>query len=81
MGVAPKAESCKLSCGKYRDLKNIDKMMYCIYNIIKMYIQFILDDNKAEENVKKHGISFEEAKTSFYDPNARVYFDGNKLKA
>ncbi len=35
-------------------------------------IFFDWDDRKAEINVRKHGIAFEEAKTVFYDPNAIV---------
>ena len=40
-----------------------------------MYIQFTWDEKKELSNINKHGISFEEAKTSFYDPNARVIYD------
>jgi hypothetical protein len=38
-------------------------------------ISFIWDDKKAEENLKKHKISFDEAQTVFSDPNARMIFD------
>ena len=38
-------------------------------------ISFIWDQNKAESNVKKHKISFEEAQSVFSDPNARMIFD------
>ena len=38
-------------------------------------IEFIWDDNKAEANLRKHRVSFEEAQTVFYDPNARMIFD------
>ncbi len=40
-----------------------------------MYLQFTWDEKKELSNINKHGISFEEAKTSFYDPNARIIFD------
>ena len=33
------------------------------------------DDNKSFANKKKHGISFEEAKTVFYDDSARIIHD------
>ena len=39
------------------------------------YIKFIWDDNKAESNVKKHGITFNEGTTVFDDDSARVIFD------
>ena len=38
-------------------------------------ISFIWDQQKAAENIRKHKISFEEAKTVFTDPNARMIFD------
>lgn len=38
-------------------------------------ISFIWDENKADENRRKHNISFEEAQTVFTDPNARMIFD------
>ncbi len=36
---------------------------------------FVWDENKEEENLKKHKISFIEAQTVFIDPNARMIFD------
>jgi len=39
------------------------------------YIQFEWDPAKNDTNIKKHKISFEEAKTAFYDPKARVIDD------
>ena len=36
---------------------------------------FRWDDRKNKANIKKHGIAFEEAKTVFYDEQAKVYFD------
>jgi hypothetical protein len=36
---------------------------------------FIWDENKADENRRKHNISFKEAQTVFTDPNARMIFD------
>ena len=39
------------------------------------YIRFEWDGNKNSSNIKKHGISFEEAKTVFYDENARLISD------
>jgi hypothetical protein len=38
-------------------------------------IQFVWDEDKASENIEKHGISFSEAKTVFYDENARLRYD------
>jgi uncharacterized DUF497 family protein len=36
---------------------------------------FAWDTNKAKANERKHGISFEEARTAFLDRNARSWFD------
>ena len=38
-------------------------------------MEFAWDDQKAEENQKKHRISFQEAQTVFYDPEARLIYD------
>lgn len=38
-------------------------------------ISFTWDDNKAGSNFKKLKVTFEEAKTIFSDPNARMIFD------
>jgi len=38
-------------------------------------IHFNWDNSKALLNKRKHGISFEEAQTVFYDENAIEYFD------
>lgn len=38
-------------------------------------IEFEWDERKNEENRKKHGVWFEEAKQAFDDPNAIVFFD------
>ncbi len=38
-------------------------------------IKFTWDKNKAKSNHSKHGISFEEATTVFYDDFAREFYD------
>lgn len=38
-------------------------------------IKFSWDENKAEINQSKHGVSFEEAKSVFYDDNALLIDD------
>jgi len=38
-------------------------------------INFVWDEDKNRINIKSHKISFEEAKTVFFDPNARVIHD------
>ncbi len=38
-------------------------------------LTFEWDDRKERANLEKHGVSFEEARTAFYDENAIVFFD------
>ena len=38
-------------------------------------IEFTWDRNKNEINIRKHGVSFEEAMTVFYDPEAVLFDD------
>lgn len=38
-------------------------------------IRFVWDDEKAKSNQRKHSVSFNEAKTVFYDENARLQYD------
>ena len=45
-----------------------------MYNV-HMDIEFEWDKRKAAANLKKHGISFEEARTAFFDEFAMVFFD------
>ena len=39
------------------------------------YLEFIWDEKKNRKNIVSHNISFDEAKTTFYDPNAKIIFD------
>ncbi len=38
-------------------------------------LNFEWDDRKEKTNIKKHGVSFNEARTVFYDENAIQFFD------
>jgi len=40
-----------------------------------MSFEFEWDSKKAEENLKKHGVAFEEGLTVFADPLARIFDD------
>lgn len=61
--------------------KGIDRLwliaIYCIANIpAKMSgLSFEWDSNKAETNARKHGVTFEETKTVFFDDRALVIPD------
>ncbi len=38
-------------------------------------LRFVWDSRKSLANQRKHGVSFEEARSAFLDENARVYSD------
>lgn len=40
-----------------------------------VYLEFEWDDAKADENIRKHGVRFEEAVAAFRDNFAIDYFD------
>ena len=40
-----------------------------------MSLTFSWDDRKEKENLRKHGVSFKEAQTVFYDEHARLIHD------
>jgi uncharacterized DUF497 family protein len=44
------------------------------------YLSFIWDEDKNKGNKISHNISFEEAKTVFFDPNAKVIYDPDHSK-
>ena len=43
-------------------------------------IHFVWDKQKAAINKKRHGVSFEEAQSVFYDDNALEFFDPDHSK-
>jgi hypothetical protein len=40
-------------------------------------LSFDWDNQKAKTNERKHGVSFEEAQSVFYDENARLRYDSD----
>jgi len=38
-------------------------------------MRVVWDENKNQENIRKHKVSFEEAKTVFIDPNGKLIAD------
>jgi len=46
-----------------------------MYNVHMSSLRFEWDAGKEKANIKKHGVSFEEARTAFYDENAIRFFD------
>jgi uncharacterized DUF497 family protein len=45
------------------------------YNVHMKALEFEWDRRKETANVKKHGVSFKEARTAFYDESAIQFFD------
>ena len=39
------------------------------------YIHFVWDETKNQQNIRKHSVSFEEARSVFFDENARLIND------
>jgi len=46
-----------------------------MYNVHMKKLVFEWNKRKENANIKKHGISFDEARTIFYDENAVQFFD------
>ena len=59
----------------------LDKTLSRNYNIIMRKLKFEWDPKKNEANIKKHGISFEEAQTVFYDEYAILFDDPDHSEA
>ena len=49
--------------------------LYRNYTVIMNEIHFRWNSSKNETNKKKHGVSFEEAQTVFFDESAMEFFD------
>lgn len=45
------------------------------YNLFMKGLRFEWDERKSAENNRKHGVSFDEAQSVFYDENAMEFFD------
>lgn len=46
-----------------------------MYNVHMKILSFEWDKKKENANVKKYGISFEDARTAFYDEHALQFYD------
>lgn len=50
-------------------------MLDCTYNVPMNSLRFEWDSRKAAANLTKHGLSFDEAKSAFYDEHAKLIDD------
>ena len=46
-----------------------------MYTVHMSEFKFEWDESKARSNLQKHSVSFDDAKSTFYDEQAIVYFD------
>jgi len=46
-----------------------------MYTVHMKRLEFEWDKKKDKTNIKKHGVSFEEARSTFYDESAIRFFD------
>lgn len=46
-----------------------------MYTVHMKNYNFEWDETKAQSNLKKHSVSFEEAESVFYDEQALIYYD------
>ena len=58
----------------------LDNQLQHIYNVCMNSISFSWDDRKNKANQSKHGVSFEEAQTVFFDETAIECFDPDHSK-
>lgn len=59
----------------------IDGGLQYNYNLIMGGIRFEWDETKNQSNIRKHQVSFGEAKSVFYDPNALLIHDPDNSEA
>ena len=56
-------------------VNRLDTYIVYAYNVRMVELRFEWDGRKEKANIKKHGVSFEEARTVFFDENAIQFFD------
>ena len=59
----------------------LDNKLQHIYNVNMNSISFSWDDRKNKANQAKHKVSFEEAKSVFFDESAIEYYDPDHSKS
>jgi len=54
---------------------HLDPFLFHVYDVHMKELNFEWDVKKEKANIGKHGVSFTEARTVFYDENAIQFFD------
>ena len=80
MNVVKKTEQvCKVN-RPFRRQMHLDLFIDYTYIVSMSGLLFEWDDRKEKANIKKHGVSFEEARKVFFDENAIQFFDPDHSK-
>lgn len=58
-----------------RKCVDVERTLVDMYNVHMNDLRFEWDESKSKQNVRKHGVSFEEAQTVFGDDHAIRFFD------
>ena len=61
--------------GSSRHFVSLDSSRRCKYNVVMKELRFEWDPGKSKANQNKHGVSFEEAYSVFYDEQAVEFYD------
>jgi uncharacterized DUF497 family protein len=59
----------------------MEAALRCIYTVSMEELCFEWNAKKSRSNEIKHGVSFEEARTSFFDENARIIEDRDETES
>ena len=72
--VGRQEQALRAGFAEYLDPAPCDSKKYK-YDVHMKELRFEWDNRKETANVKKHGVSFEEARTAFFDEGAVQFYD------
>jgi len=75
MRFKARPETSRTQIGMVAPEVHLDNIPSYKYNVHMNELQFEWDKRKEKANIKKHGVSFDEARAVFYDENAIQFFD------
>ena len=64
-----------MKCYAHVSQVTIDPIAYSMHNVHMNDLRFEWDEAKSRQNIRKHGVSFEEAQTVFLDDHAIRFYD------
>jgi hypothetical protein len=75
-GKLASSEGASALIGAHQGINRaVEPLCVHMYNVHMHDLRFEWDEAKNRQNVKKHGVSFEEAQTVFFDDHAMRFFD------